>query len=308
MASLKTTIVNGTLTVNSSINVNDSSQSWLNGFTYPSIRINNATNNTGYHPWISQKNTFTNQMYSIGTYANSFKLLSSTTSRTENGTDHEIDIDNSSGNIYTNYSLTVNDEIIAGRGDAHAEKRCGCCGAAGIIYLFSQVAATGGQGIWAESNSGSYACAPFIIGADGLISVYYTYLNKQSDRRVKDNITDLLDKEAKIILSEAKVKKFIYKRDLDKNNLQYGIIAQDLRDTLINNNLGYRTILRITDKKDKITNLTDLETPEEKVEYGVDYVQYIPLLIKGWQDHEKEIISLKNEIQNLKNQLNSKDK
>ena len=55
MASLKTTIVNGTLTVNSSINVNDSSLNWLNGFTYPSIRINDATNNTGYHPWLSQK-------------------------------------------------------------------------------------------------------------------------------------------------------------------------------------------------------------------------------------------------------------
>lgn len=306
MASLKTTIVNGTLTVNSSINVNDSNTSWLNGFTYPSIRINDATNNTGYHPWLSQKNTFTNQMYSIGTYANSLMLLSSTTSRTENGTDHEINIDNSSGNIYTNYSLTINDNITVGRGDYHAEKNCGCWGAAGSIYLFSQVTATGSQGIWAKSNS--YSCPTLMIGADGLISVYYTYLNKQSDRRVKDNITDLLDKETKIILSEAKVKKFIYKRDLDKNNLQYGVIAQDLRDTLINNNLGYRTILRITDKKDKITNLTDLETPEERVEYGVDYVQYIPLLIKGWQNHEKEIISLKNEIQNLKNQLNSKDK
>ena len=137
MASLKTTIVNGTLTVNSSINVNDSSQSWLNGFTYPSIHINNATNNTAYHPWLSQKNTFTNQMYSIGTYANSFMFLSSTTSRTENGTDHEINIDNSCGNIYTNYSLTVNDNITVGRGDVHAEKNCGYWGAAGTIYLFS---------------------------------------------------------------------------------------------------------------------------------------------------------------------------
>lgn len=306
MASLKTTIVNGTLTVNSDINVNDSSQSWLNGFTYPSIRINNATNNTAYHPWISQKNTFTNQMFSIGTYANSLMLLGSTTSRTENGIDYEINIDNNSGNIYTNHSLTVNDNITVGRGDVHAEKNCGCWGAAGSIYLYSQASSNGTQGIWAKS--GSYSTGLLAVGADGLISVYYTYLNKQSDSRVKDNITDLLDKEAKIILSEAKVKKFIYKRDLDKNNLQYGVIAQDLRDTLINNNLGYRTILRITDKKDKITNLTDLKTPEEKVEYGVDYVQYIPLLIKGWQDHEKEIISLKNEIQNLKNQLNSKDK
>ena len=139
-------------------------------------------------------------MYSIGTYANSLMLIGSTTSRTENGMDHEINIDNSSGNIYTNYSLTVNDNITVGRGDIHAEKNCGCWGAAGAIYLFSQAAATGSQGIW--TKSGSYSCAPFIIGADGLISVYYTYLNKQSDRRVKDNITDLLDKEAKIILSE----------------------------------------------------------------------------------------------------------
>lgn len=305
MANLKTTIINGTLTVNSGINVNDSNQSWLNGFTHPSIRINDATNSTGYHPWLSQKNTASGQMYSIGNYDTSLMLISSTTSRTVNGTDHEINIDNGSGNIYTNYSLTVNDNITVGRGDNHAEKNCGCYGAAGSIYLFSQVISSGSQGIWVKSPS--YSTSLSMIGADGLISVYYTYLNKQSDRRVKSNITDLLDKEAKIILSETKVKKFIYKKDSNKNNLQYGVIAQDLRDILINNNLGYRTILRITDKKDSITNLTDLKAPEEEVEYGVDYVQYVPLLIKGWQDHEKEIISLKNEIQELKNQLNSKD-
>ena len=48
---------------------------------------------------------------------------------------------------------------------------------------------------------------------------------------------------------------------------------------------------------------TNLEADESNVVYGIDYIQYIAPLIKGWQYHDQLIHELQEEIRQLKSKL-----
>lgn len=125
----------------------------------------------------------------------------------------------------------------------------------------------------------------------------YTELNKVSDRRKKNDLGDLPIEETLKILNGIIAKKFTMKDDL-YNKVQYGVYAQDIRDMLINNNIGYRTLINIS-KNDDSEILVDLESPEDEVIYGVDYEQLIIPLVQGWQYQESLIKKLENRISEL---------
>ena len=119
---------------------------------------------------------------------------------------------------------------------------------------------------------------------------YGTALTKRSDRRDKEDMGDLQVDEAIMILNDFSAKKFTYKND-DAKIIQYGAYAQDVRDLLIKNEIGHIGMISIC-VKDTEKNIKDLTFPEEKVSYGLDYTQLIPVLVCGWKYHEQLIKKL----------------
>ncbi len=119
---------------------------------------------------------------------------------------------------------------------------------------------------------------------------YGTALTKRSDRRDKEDMGDLPVDEAIMILNDFSAKKFTYKND-DAKIIQYGAYAQDVRDLLIKNEIGHIGMISIC-VKDTEKNIKDLTFPEEKVSYGLDYTQLIPVLVCGWKYHEQLIKKL----------------
>lgn len=134
-------------------------------------------------------------------------------------------------------------------------------------------------------------------------NLYYSgSLSKQSDRRIKNPLGSLSSDDAYVILSNSKIEKFTYINDkLQITN--YGVYAQDLRDVLIASGIGHISMLNITLKDSDGKQTTDLLTPEDLVDYSVDYSQYVPVLVSGWQYHDKQIEFLKNENESLRNKL-----
>lgn len=134
--------------------------------------------------------------------------------------------------------------------------------------------------------------------------VYYKSLNKVSDKRKKRNLGMLNLDETLILLKNTKTVKYSMLDD-SEDMIQYGVFAQDVRDMLIVNNMGYRTMLNISrmDGSEQIT--TNLYESEDDVTYSVDYLQFIAPLIKGWQYHNDELSTLKKEYQSLQGQYQS---
>lgn len=123
-------------------------------------------------------------------------------------------------------------------------------------------------------------------------------LSKQSDRRIKNPIGKLTEDEALVILCGSKIEKFTYKND-DLQRINYGVYAQDLRDLLIESGIGHISMLGIDIADSDGEQTKDLLMSEENVRYTVDYTQYAPLLVCGWQYHEDNIKDLKSRVEVL---------
>lgn len=130
---------------------------------------------------------------------------------------------------------------------------------------------------------------------------YSGALNKQSDRRKKNDFGDLSLDVSLTLLKNLKIKKFTYKLD-ESQSINYGIFAQDLRDLLKSSGIGYISALGIgVNRTEKYT--TDINYPEDEVSYSVDYTQFIPVTIKGWQYHDEKIKYLESRIEYLEKQI-----
>ena len=79
---------------------------WLGGQRYEQAGYNlqDATDTGSYYPWMRQTNTSSAKWFSIGILNNSFYILGSNTSRTENGYDYGWRFDLSNGWAYGNFS------------------------------------------------------------------------------------------------------------------------------------------------------------------------------------------------------------
>ncbi|WP_044296213.1 tail fiber domain-containing protein [Robinsoniella peoriensis] len=119
-------------------------------------------------------------------------------------------------------------------------------------------------------------------------AVYYKSLVNKSDRRFKENIRDISLAEALTIVENLNIKSYNYKDDKAKIK-NYGILGQELRDLLIESSHELFSGLSIDDRYEEGRPVYDLEANEEYVIYGVNYTQFIPLLIKAMQYVLKEI-------------------
>lgn len=120
---------------------------------------------------------------------------------------------------------------------------------------------------------------------------------KLSDRRLKENIVNVSEIEAYTLLSNINSYSFNYKKDENKIP-QNGFIAQEVRDVLLNNNIGYRSYLIINDNNSD-SELYDLTVKEEDVTYALDYTKFIPILWKGWQILNEKCQRLEQRISEL---------
>ena len=129
---------------------------------------------------------------------------------------------------------------------------------------------------------------------------YSGALNKRSDKRYKNPLGDASFQDVKPVLENLQIRKFTYKSD-DYKILNYGVYAQDLRDIMIEHNLEHNSLLQISTTGDEYCSpVSDLTTPEELVTYGVDYSQMSPMLLLGWQNHNKRIEGLEKTVNELK--------
>lgn len=160
-------------------------------------------------------------------------------------------------------------------------------------------------------NGSSGQAGMFHTATTGKDSAFWiTYINSAgtitrnttSDRRIKDEVGELTETEASAVLSGVRPINFTYKED-DKRNIQSGIYAQDLRDVLKENGIGYRGYLLITENSEEGESYYDLDHDEDYVTYGIDYSKLVSVLIKGWQMHEKKIASLEERISKLEQLL-----
>ncbi len=338
MAKLKTTIINGTLTVDSSITVGDSNQNWLNGFTHPSIRINDARDNAGYHPWISQKNMSSGHMYSIGIYQDSLRLISSKTSRTQNGADHNININNDSGYISTDYSLSISNALLVTKNATFQENIT----VKAIIGMTNSTASN--NAIYRKWKDGSNH--DMIMAATDLLTQYVGWNGKGSDNKTYNSILTLRgksitcngstswssDKNLKhsIEALNNKYENFFnalnpvtFQYDLgDSQRYHIGYIAQDVENALHNSDLSTQdfagiVILPLTEREQEFdetgTEARDVKGSETnylldkgiKQRYNLAYTEFIALNTHMIQKQGKIIEELKDEINSLQEQINS---
>lgn len=126
-----------------------------------------------------------------------------------------------------------------------------------------------------------------------------TVIANTSDRRAKNDHGIISRDETLNILRGIKEHEFVYKND--KNEVvQYGIIAQELRDVLVDNEIGYRPIIQINDStSDSGDVYNDLLMPEDMVTYSIDYSKLVPVLHDGWQYHDEKLNLFETRIEDL---------
>ena len=133
--------------------------------------------------------------------------------------------------------------------------------------------------------------------------VYYKNLATISDKRKKYYIQDTPIEESVTLLDKTPIRQYTYIEDKDQivNN---GVFAQDVRDVMLKYDIQYRPYISIEYPNSKDRNvIKDLNTPEQDVEYYIDYTKFIPELWNGWKYNHNEIGTLKQEIADLKKQL-----
>lgn len=134
-------------------------------------------------------------------------------------------------------------------------------------------------------------------------TLYYgSSLTKKSDKRDKNDLGELPGAEAVLLLRHFRAKKFSYKSD-PTGVIQYGGYAQDVRDTLIETGIGYRSIIDISVKATEEAT-QELQYPENLVTYGLDYTQFVAPLIVGWQLHDTTLETLGRRAIELQEEIN----
>ena len=105
-----------------------------------------------------------------------------------------------------------------------------------------------------------------------------------SDERLKKDIEDLTLDEAKQLIESARPRKFRFKSEVHEKGERYGFIAQELREVL--------------------DDASGIEFKNSHDYHNVHYMDFVAPLCKIVQDQQKQIESLKNEINTLKGERN----
>lgn len=157
------------------------------------------------------------------------------------------------------------------------------------------------------TNGSAYSLRPTSNGGCWLGSdnqrwgqIYTTKtVDVSSDKRTKHDVNYDIYSEFEDLIYNLKPTSFIYNYD-NENIKQYGFIAQDVRDYLLQNNkeiFGGISINKNDDCNEDID--IGLETDEKYVTYGMGYSQFIAPLVAVVQKQKQEIDELKQTVQSL---------
>ena len=129
----------------------------------------------------------------------------------------------------------------------------------------------------------------------------FTNAIKNSDRRLKHTIKYDVDNEFEDLIYNGLKPTSYYLKDDSRQLKRYGVIAQDLRDWLKENNKGEIASLWIDQDMDNPNKIEDLNinTDENEVIYSINYTEFIAPLIKVVQNQKKEIDELKELVNKL---------
>lgn len=117
-----------------------------------------------------------------------------------------------------------------------------------------------------------------------------------SDERLKNDLGEIPTEETVALLSGIVPHNFTYKNS-KAGVVHNGFMAQNVRDVLAENGIGYRSYLIIGEDN------YDLNTPDDDITYGLDYSKFTPLLLSGWQYHESKLDELAKRIDALEASL-----
>lgn len=157
------------------------------------------------------------------------------------------------------------------------------------------------------TNGSAYSLRPTSNGGCWLGSdnqrwgqIYTTkQLDVKSDKRIKHDVNYDIYSEFEDLIYNLKPTSFIYNYD-NENIKQYGFIAQDVRDYLINNNKEIFGGISVNKNEDCNEDIEiGLETDEKYVTYGMGYSQFIAPLVAVVQKQKQEIDELKQTVQSL---------
>jgi hypothetical protein len=115
------------------------------------------------------------------------------------------------------------------------------------------------------------------VGASGLLTI------SASDERLKQNIEPLT--LGLNVIEKLEPKKFEFKED--PGTLEYGLIAQEVRDTLTSLGITDNTNLVFEDESEE--NLAKLPEGETGPVLGVEYMKLIPILINSVKELQARV-------------------
>lgn len=125
-----------------------------------------------------------------------------------------------------------------------------------------------------------------------------------SDRRLKNDYGVISREHSLALLRGIAAHEFSYKADTQSVR-QYGFMAQDVRDILINAGIGYRSLIQMQSATDD-NIYTDLKMSEDRVTYSLDYSKFVPILHDGWQyhdgliaDHEQRLLTTQARLESI---------
>ena len=154
-----------------------------------------------------------------------------------------------------------------------------CGGNASSFYI--QAPSNSSRYVFGEAYDGDTATLRVSEGSNAYCDYKYDGYHRQSDRRSKENIENIDEKQSIKIITDLKPVTYNY---IDIKNKQRGLIAQDVKETLNKN--GVEDMVYYHNK--------------ENDRYSLNYEELIPDLINCVKYQQKEIEELKKEIENLK--------
>ena len=157
---------------------NNISSSWLDGQRYnrAGYNLQDVSGTGGYYPWMRQTNTGSAKWFSIGILNNSFYILGSKTSRTENSYDYAWRFDLSNGWAYGNFS---NADTVDGYHENSFLRYRGATNKDQEATLWSQIGIKEYQKALPDSLTSVYNFGS-VISLPGLYSRFEIYASYQS--------------------------------------------------------------------------------------------------------------------------------
>lgn len=159
-----------------------------------------------------------------------------------------------------------------------------------------------------QGNTGNFRAGNILADGDlvATVSVHTPVVHYDSDKKLKSNIATLSTDESLKLITSLEPKSYSFKKDKDQK-IRYGFIAQEVEKVLQNNNLKNTGLVnyQLLKTNEDVTANKD-KYKDEEMNLSLSYTDLIAPTIAVVQYQQKEIESLKKEINELKQIISNK--